>query len=194
MHEEGLGSLRRQVFQSLENAIINREYLAGDNLNEIQLSQKLQVSRTPIREALMQLELEGLVRIVPNKGAVVVGVSEQDVLDIYTIRILTEGYATRLFAENASEEQKKSLCNFIDLQEFYLVKGETEKIWELDNEFHATIYDGCGNRTLGDMLTKYHKCIKRARDISYNVDGRAEKSVSEHRAICDSILNHDGKR
>lgn len=189
MLESDGGSLRKQVFHKLENAIINREYLAGDNMNEIQLSQKLGVSRTPIREALMKLELEGLVRIVPNKGAVVIGVSEQDVTDIYAIRILTEGYASKLFTLHASEEAKKQLLNAVDLQEFYLIKGETERIWSLDSEFHTIIYEGCGNRSLGDMLTKYHNCIKRARDISYNARGRAEKSVNEHREICDAIVS-----
>lgn len=192
MRDNDMGSLRTQVFSTLESAIINREYLEGDNLNEIQLSQKLGVSRTPIREALMQLSLEGLVKIIPNKGAVVVGVSEQDVMDIYAIRTMTEGYATRLFTENATDEQKKELLNSVDLQEFYLTKGQTEKARKQDSDFHTIIYEGCGNRTLGDMLTKYHNCIKRARDISFEVSGRAEKSIAEHRAICDAIMAGNG--
>ena len=83
--------LRIQVFNALEDAILNGSYKEGDSLNELRLSKSLGVSRTPVREALMQLELEGLVKNIPNKGAVVVGVSEQDVEDIYEIRIRIEG-------------------------------------------------------------------------------------------------------
>ena len=81
--------LRIQVFNTLEDAILNGSYKEGDSLNELRLSKSLGVSRTPVREALMQLELEGLVKNIPNKGAVVVGISEQDVEDIYEIRIRT---------------------------------------------------------------------------------------------------------
>ena len=71
-------SLRIRVFNAIENAILDGEYKDGDSLNELRLSKELGVSRTPVREALMQLELEGLVRKIPNKGAVVVGVTEKD--------------------------------------------------------------------------------------------------------------------
>ena len=194
MRETDLGSLSKKVFRELENAIINREYVEGDSLNELRISEKLGVSRTPIREALMQLEYEGLVRIVPNKGAVVVGVSEQDVFDIYAIRLMTEGTAAKLFAENATDEQKRELKDCVDLQDFYLIKGDTKRIWALDSDFHELLYSGCGNRILGSMLRNYHNCIKRARDISVSASGRAEKSVAEHRAICNAICEGDGKK
>ena len=86
-------SLRIRVFNAIENAILDGEYKDGDSLNELRLSKELGISRTPVREALMQLELEGLVRSVPNKGAVVVGVTEKDIHDIYEIRIRIEGLA-----------------------------------------------------------------------------------------------------
>lgn len=191
MREQDGGSLRAQVFRQLENAIINREYRQGDALNEIRLSEQFGVSRTPVREALMQLELEGLVRTVPNKGAVVVGVSEQDVADIYDIRLLVEGYATRRFTECADDAQVAELGNIVELQEFYLQKQDLEQIWLLDTRFHRTIYEGCGNRTLGQMLIGYHNCIKRARDLSVKTAGRAAKSVAEHRAIWQAAQSRD---
>ena len=112
--------LRIQVFNTLEDAILNGSYKEGDSLNELRLSKSLGVSRTPVREALMQLELEGLVKNIPNKGAVVVGVSEQDVEDIYEIRIRTEGLAARLCAEKITDEELEELEQCMALQEYYL--------------------------------------------------------------------------
>lgn len=189
--EKDSGSLRIKVFKAIENAILNGDYKEGDSLNELKISQELGVSRTPVREALMQLELEGLVNNIPNKGAVVVGVSNKDIKDIYEIRILIEGLASRLCAENITEDEIKALDKIIDLQEFYLTKKDTEQIWRLDSDFHNLLYDASRSRPLRYMLTSFHNYIKRARDISMHAEGRAEKAVSEHRAILEAIRQHD---
>ena len=159
-------SLRIRVFNAIENAILDGEYKDGDSLNELRLSKELGVSRTPVREALMQLELEGLVRNIPNKGAVVVGVTEQDTHDIYEIRIRIEGLASRLCAENITEEELRALEQIVDLQEFYLLKNDTEQIWKLDGDFHKIIYDASRSRPLRFTLSNFHNYIKKARDNS----------------------------
>ena len=184
-------SLRVKVFHALEDAIISGEYNDGDSLNELKLSQELGVSRTPIREAIMQLELEGLVKNIPNKGAIVVSITKKDVEDIYLIRIQVEGLAAQLCARNIKEEEIKVLEKIVDLQDFYLSKFDTAPLWQLDGEFHKIIYDCTRNRPLKSMLTSYHNYIQRARDTSIQVDGRAEKCVAEHRAILCAIKNHD---
>ena len=186
-------SLRIRVFNAIENAILDGEYKDGDSLNELRLSKELGVSRTPVREALMQLELEGLVRNVPNKGAVVVGVTEQDIHDIYEIRIRIEGLAARLCAENITEDELHALEQIVDLQEFYLLKNDTEQIWKLDSDFHKIIYDASRSRPLRFTLSNFHNYIKKARDISVQTEGRAEKTVAEHRAILDAIKAHKGE-
>ena len=167
--------LRIQVFNTLEDAILNGSYKEGDSLNELRLSKSLGVSRTPVREALMQLELEGLVKNIPNKGAVVVGISEQDVEDIYEIRIRTEGLAARLCAEKITDEELEELEQCMALQEYYLKKQDSAK-------------------EMGELvLTSFHNYIRRARAVSVCVTGRAEESVSEHRAILEAITKHDGE-
>ncbi len=185
-------SLRIRVFNAIENAILDGEYKDGDSLNELKLSKELGVSRTPVREALMQLELEGLVRNVPNKGAVVIGVTEQDIHDIYEIRIRIEGLAARLCAENITDDELRALEQIVDLQEFYLLKNDTEQIWKLDGDFHKIIYDASRSRPLRFTLSNFHNYIKKARDISVQTEGRAEKTVAEHRAILDAIKEHNG--
>ncbi|MBQ5335537.1 MAG: GntR family transcriptional regulator [Oscillospiraceae bacterium] len=186
-------SLRIRVFNAIENAILDGEYKDGDSLNELRLSKELGISRTPVREALMQLELEGLVRSVPNKGAVVVGVTEKDIHDIYEIRIRIEGLAARLCAENITEEELHALEQIVDLQEFYLLKNDTEQIWKLDGDFHKIIYDASRSRPLRFTLSNFHNYIKKARDISVQTEGRAEKTVAEHRAILDAIKAHNSE-
>ena len=182
-------SLRIRVFNAIENAILDGEYKDGDSLNELRLSKELGVSRTPVREALMQLELEGLVRNVPNKGAVVIGVTEQD---IHEIRIRIEGLASRLCAENITEDELRALEQIVDLQEFYLLKNDTEQIWKLDGDFHKIIYDASRSRPLRFTLSNFHNYIKKARDISVQTEGRAVKTVAEHRAILDAIRARNG--
>ena len=112
------GSLRVRVFEALEQAIINGEYKEGDTLNELRLTKELGVSRTPIREALTQLELEGLVKNIQNKGAVVVGVSQKDIDDIYAIRLRLDGFAAKLAAENITDEQLDRLEQAVARQSF----------------------------------------------------------------------------
>lgn len=185
-------SLRIRVFNAIENAILDGEYKDGDSLNELRLSKELGVSRTPVREALMQLELEGLVRNVPNKGAVVVGVTDQDIHDIYEIRKRIEGLASRLCAESITDDELRALEQIVDLQEFYLLKNDTEQIWKLDGDFHKIIYDASRSRPLRFTLSNFHNYIKKARDISVQTEGRAEKTVAEHRAILDAIRAHNG--
>lgn len=192
--ESDNSSLRIRVFNAIENAIINEEYKAGDSLNEIKISEKLGVSRTPVREALTRLEIEGLVKTIPNKGAVVVGISEKDIEDIYEIRIRIEGLAAKLCTEKITADELKALEKIADLQEFYLLKNDTEQIWKLDSDFHKIIYDASRSRPLRFMLTNFHNYIKRARDISVQAEGRAEKTVAEHRAILDAIRTHDAKK
>ena len=170
-------SLRIRVFNAIENAILDGEYKDGDSLNELRLSKELGVSRTPVREAIMQLELEGLVRNVPNKGAVVVGVTDQDIHDIYEIRKRIEGLASRLCAVSITDDELRALEQIVDLQEFYLLKNDTEQIWKLDSDFHKIIYDSSRSRPLRFTLSNFHNYIKKARDISVQTEGRAEKTV-----------------
>lgn len=184
-------SLRIRVFNAIENAILSGEYKDGESLNELKISNELGVSRTPVREALMQLELEGLVRNIPNKGAVVVGVTEKDIEDIYAIRIRIEGLAANLAASKINDEELKALEKIADLQEFYLFKNDTEQILKLDGDFHKIIYEASRSRPLRFMLTYFHNYIRHARDISVQAQGRAEKTVAEHRAILEAIRSRD---
>lgn len=187
-------SLRARVFKALEEDIINGKLQPGDSLIETKLSEELGVSRTPIREAIRQLELEGLVKIYPNKGAVVLGVSAQDIEDIYTIRTMIEGLAARWAAEKITPEEIEALNESVELLEFYTNKNDMQHLQKLDSKFHEIIYEACKSKPLKHTLSTFHHYIQRARVTSFETPGRAKKALEEHKAILQAIIDRDAER
>ena len=184
-------SLADKVFKKLEEEILNGALKAGENLTELRISARLGVSRTPVREAIHRLEQEGLVQLTPNKGAVVVGVSEKDLRDIYDIRMKLEGLASRWAAEQITEEDAKSLRDILELQEFYTAKGDLDQLRNLDSQFHERIYEISGSRTLRQTLSSLHHSIQRYRKMSFATKGCAQKVMGEHQRIVDAIAAHN---
>lgn len=184
-------SLRSRIYDKLRNDILNGVYEPGDSLIEMKLAEELGVSRTPVREAIRQLELEGLVKSIPNKGVVVEGVTEQDINDIYEIRKLIEGLAARWATEKMTKDKLKDLKDTLDLMEFYTLKGETDKISVMDTKFHDIIFQACDSKPLRSVLTNLHHFIQRARLVSIGVSGRAQNALKEHQKIYEAIYNKD---
>lgn len=186
-------SLEERVFFELEEEILSGTLKRGDALTELSISERLGVSRTPVRGAIHKLVDAGLVELTPNRGTVVIGVTEEDLVDIYKIRMRLEGLASATAAKTMSEEDVKALADSLDLAEFYISKNDTEHLKELDSEFHMTIYKATGNRMLCKVLANLHKTIKLYRKLSLKVEGRLEKSVMEHREILDAIKRGDSE-
>ena len=187
-------SLEEQVTATLESEILTGKLAAGTALTEQSLSVRLGVSRTPIRAALHTLAEEGLINLVPNRGAVVVGVTREDLIDIYKIRMRLEGLASALAAERISKEDLATLRESVELAEFYISKNDTEHLKELDTQFHAIIYRASGNRMLNKTLSELHRNIISYRKMSLSVPGRLERSVGEHREILKAIEAGDAER
>ena len=184
-------SLEEGVFRKLEEEILNGKLKRGDTLQEISLSKRLGVSRTPVRGALHRLAEEGLIEIAPNRGAIVVGIEKDDLVDIYKIRMRLEGLASYEAAHNISDDDKKRLLDSVELSEFYIRKRDLEHLKELDSEFHNIIYRASGNRPLSKTLSELHRNIQKYRKLSLTVPERLEKSVAEHREIFDAIARGD---
>lgn len=186
-------SLRGRVFERLREDILSGVYKENDELREVQVGEELGVSRTPVREALRQLELEGLVKIIPNKGAYVTGITQADVRDIYKIRSMLEGLCTRWATMHITEEQLDRLEEIMLLSEYHLKKDEqcAEQVSVLDGRFHKVLYEASDSRVLEHVLSDFHKYVKMARRISVGSKGRAEKSVEEHRQILEAIKRKD---
>ena len=182
-------SLEESVFQRLREEILTGKLVRGETLTETSLTARLGASRTPVRAALHRLAEEGLVEVFPNRGAVVLGVTAEDLVDIYKMRMRLEGLASREAAEKISEEDKNLLTESVELSEFYIRKKDAERLKELDSEFHDIIYRASGNRLLYRTLSDLHSKIKAYRKLSLTVTDRLERSVEEHREILSAITS-----
>lgn len=183
-------SIADQIFEKLEKDILIGEYARGEILTENKLSEKLGVSRTPIREALRRLEQEHIIEM-SSKGIVVIGISKEDIDMIYEMRVRIEGLAARSAAELASDEDIKELGDILSLQEFYTLKGEADNIKNADSDFHKKIYSMSKSFTLKDALTDLHKKVIKFRRASVSNNSRAKNSLSEHNAIYNAIASRD---
>lgn len=184
-------SLSARVFRRIREGILAGKYATNEELKEKTIGDELGVSRTPVREALRQLELEGLVSIIPNKGAYVVGVSQKDIKDIYEMRSLLEGLCAKWAADNVTDSQLAELEENVFLTEFHYSKGNWEQIYELDNRFHELLYEASGSRELQHVLRDYHQYVQRIRRITLGKAERVKNSKEEHKKIVEALKLHD---
>ena len=184
-------SLRGRVFHKIRDDILNGKYKEHDELREAAIGEELGVSRTPVREAFRQLELEGLIHIVPNKGAYVTGITSKDVRDIYMIRAQLEGLCAKWATEQA---QMQEMEENVYLAEFHAAKGHTEQIASLDNRFHEIMYEACASKMLEHSLKDFHQYVYRIRKQTLAQGARSSASNDEHRKIMEAIKEKDGER
>lgn len=187
-------SLSEKVFVRLEEAILSGRYKRDVTLKENALAEEFGVSRTPVREALRQLELEGLVSMIPNKGAKVVGFTPDDIRDLYEIRSILEGMCAEKAAVYATPEQIDLLEETVYLTGFHAEKGHAKQVFEMDNKFHETLYEACHSKMLANMLRTCHHYVQAVRKNTLKSQERSVKSTEEHAAIAAAIREHDGKK
>ena len=186
-------SLADQVYEQIEKDILSGVYKRGDILTESKLSAELGVSRTPIRESLRRLEQENLIEET-GKGVVVIGISDDDLEDIFLVRSKLEGLLCKTVAQNRTEEEFKQLKETLELQEYYVSKKDPDRIKSTDNEFHDLIYRLSGRRVIINILSPLHKKIQKYRKAAVTNHSRAEASLAEHKAILDAIEAKDGDK
>lgn len=187
-------SLRGRVFHKMREDILNGHYKEHEELKEVAISEEMGVSRTPVREALRQLELEGLVQIIPNKGAYVTGITQKDVEDIYMIRSLLEGLCAKWACEHITKEQMDEMEENVYLAKFHAQKGHLEQLAELDNRFHDIMYEACHSKMLEHLLKDFHQYVLRVRKKTLNNANRGLASNGEHEAIMEAIKEKNGAK
>lgn len=187
-------SLRGRVFHKLREDILNGRYKDHEELREVAIGEELGVSRTPVREAFRQLELEGLIQIIPNKGAYVTGITEKDVKDIYMIRSMLEGLCARWATEHITQEQMDEMEENVYLAGFHAQKGHMEQMTQLDGRFHEILYEACNSKILEHQLKDFHQYVMRVRRKSLSNKQRGIKSNEEHEQIMEAIKAKDADK
>lgn len=183
--------LRDVVFKTLRQAILTGELKPGERLMEIHLANKLGVSRTPIREAIRQLELEGLVIMVPRKGAQVASITEKSLTDVLEVRLALEKLAVDLACRRINYEQKERLKETLLAFEALAETDDAGQIARADVAFHDAIFDATGNMRLGQMVNNLAEQMYRYR-FEYIKDRSGHRRlVEEHRLIYDAIISGD---
>ena len=181
-------SLAEQVFEKLEHDIIQGAYARGELLTELKLVEQLGVSRTPIREALRRLEAERLIEDT-GKGSRVLGITEDDLLDIMNIRERIEGLAAYYATVNMTQEGLKELTHIVDLQEFYFNKQDKERLRQVDDEFHDLICQLSCRGVIYDTLTPLLRKTRRYRRISMDDWSRTTSTMQEHRQMYEAMAS-----
>ena len=187
-------SLRGRVFNKIREDILSGKYKEHEELKEVAIGEELGVSRTPVREAFRQLELEGLIQIVPNKGAYVTGITEKDVKDIYMIRSLLEGLCARWATEHITDEQMEEMEENVYLAKFHAQKGHYDQLAVLDNRFHEIMYEACNSKMLEHQLKDFHDYVLRVRKKTLANVNRGTKSNEEHEQIMEAIKSKDAEK
>lgn len=183
-------SLADQVFERLENDILSGVYPRGTVFTEQDICNDFGVSRTPVREAFARLEQEHIIS-ASNKGLVVVGITADDAIIIYTIRQKVEGLAAAECCRKATDEQIRELTELVDLQTYYAEKGDSEKVKQIDSEFHEKIYAYTGSSVYVDTLVPLHRKIQKYRKQAVEKESSAMTSCSEHRLISEALASRD---
>lgn len=179
--------LRDVIFNTLRDAIVTGELKPGERLMEVALAEKMGVSRTPVREAVRRLEMEGLVTMVPRKGTHVAELTVKDIMDVLEVRAALDRLATELAAMRARPENIRQLEN---LHKQYIACLEKENIQgaiKKDVEFHEVIYNAAGNSKLTSVAGNLREQIYRFRVLYMKDFSNAEEVLKEHQAILQAL-------
>jgi DNA-binding GntR family transcriptional regulator len=185
--------LRDVVFENLREAIVEGKVKPGQRLMEVQLAEQLGVSRTPVREAIRKLELEGLVIMLPRKGAYVANMSLKDIIDVLEIRASVEGLAASLASERISPDDIKKLEAILKDFEQSAAGSDVETLLKKDVEFHECIFKATNNKKLHQLINSLWEQVYRFR-VTYISDYDSTVNIArDHKLILDAIKKGDNE-
>ncbi len=185
--------IRQQTLSKLRQAILEGRFQPNERLYEQKLCELIGVSRTSIRESLRQLETEGLIRIVPNKGPVVAQLTPQDAVDIYQVREHLEGLAASLFAQRADAATVEALEDSVNKLEESLQRNDAREYLKTKHEFYSVLLKGCGNEVVCGLLNSLLARITILRATSLSHPNRPRQSLGEIKEIVAAIKKRDSE-
>lgn len=184
-------TIRELLFKHLRHLILSGRFETGQKLVEEELAEQFGVSRTPVREALHKLEIEGLVRYQPRRGVIVTGFSAEDVDEIYAAREVLEGLAARLAAERGTDAEIAELGRRLVQMNRASAAGDFQRSARIHTRFDDLLYRMARNRRLLGMLNQFSEYIERCKLVSMERPGRAHEIRAEHEAMCHAIAARD---
>jgi DNA-binding GntR family transcriptional regulator len=186
-------TLREVVTERIAEAIVRGELAPGERLGEIQLAEQLGVSRSPIREALRQLSVDGLVTSEPRKGMTVATIEPGEVTHFYDCRILLSRECVRLAVANIDDEQMQALEAVFDQLEAAAAGNRLHEYLQTVSAFQETYEEACPNRVLVELLRGIWRRAMRFRSVSIRREGRMAESLQHHRALLETFRSRDAQ-
>lgn len=186
--------IREKVYNILREAILSGAMEPGERVVEREIAVRMAVSRTPIREAIRQLEIEGLVKHVPRKGVVVTGIRDSEVDEIYLIRGALEGLAVRLAAERISDRDLEKLKKKMSQMKVAVAAGKTNQLNKLHLELNELMYRSAECSRLYQMICTVQEYVEKLTGIGYSTSGRIHEATEEHQRIVDAIAARQGEK
>ena len=196
-------ALSSDLYFNLRKDILQGKLRQGEKLTEQQICDEYSVSRTPVRESFRQLELEGFIETIPNRGAFVTGFSSRDIEDMYELRKQYEILAVKWAIERITDEEYEKLQEAFEFMEFYTQKKDMEKMLNINMNFHDLIYKASENRMLYHILSSYQLYIKQSKSAPRGSrsgsavsgggapSGHLDEILSEHREIFEAFQKRD---
>ncbi|MEE1170033.1 MAG: GntR family transcriptional regulator [Anaerovoracaceae bacterium] len=185
--------LRVIVYEELKMRILKGEIAPGQRLMEVETSEELGVSRTPVREAIKKLEKEGLVVVEPRRGTYAAQISDNDLIEILEVRESLEALAAQYAAKRMKATQKEKLKSIAEKYNKAVKDGKLTMMIKYDTEFHRILAEGSNNKTLINLIDQLRELLLRFRYLYYDNTARAEKNPAEHQRIIDAIMDGDEK-
>lgn len=181
------------LLAKMQRDILTGKLKPGQKLTEQELCKEYEVSRTPIREALRQLEADGLVENILNRGSFVIGMSEQDYEDMFEMRKAYEIQAVEWAIERITDEEMDKLEETFEFMEFYTMRNDIDKMLVINSGFHQVIYEASHNRMLQKLLSSYQNFLKYKGSEAVRDENYLTTVLAEHREIFRAIKEKDVK-
>ena len=188
---ESCKSLRKLVVERPREAIQSSVLKPGQRLMEIQLAEALGVSRTPVREAMRELEMEGFVIMIPRRGTYVSDLSLKDITQVFEIRTVMEELAASLAAVRITEEELAELERILVMISGYIRENNQADFLKADVQFHQILYEASRNKWLIEIINNLRDHLMRFRSISTLYPGRLAQTWEEHRQLVEAIASHN---